>query len=488
MQSFVMAPVELDDQVRYAPLANTRHRSEKRGKIVPVLAALAAFSFFVAEYFAFGAALASYRAWRHEQRPASTWLGPAGYSHGGLGLDMIRWLTNSTVYLDAVEVLVEKARRFWWGQQLELSMIPFSVFLTIEGRRRAVPFLWAYLALGHLVSHSFGQTLFYIAMIVTPLPLGQTSSSSARFRCHRKPPCAAVLRNGVETPFVRELKRLGHDGLDMAILGHFGKFLSRRNSSFGSPTETRDPGTFVTTAPTPASRCSTDDDIGGMVSTKQSTHHTLVRNLTFRGRKRSVSLPLALPSPPPSPPSSTGLSRSTTARTSPATPPRLHTHETPGALAPTAKATATPDKPLRKKRSVLKKAQEAPARVAAALMPGVARAKLGRTCHPSERPLTETNLRHQEMLCHFELRFGRRPSAAAYSISISPRASRAGSLDSEASSGGWYADAAETQEKAGWRSEGGEPESLWLAYALIEHAGTNPTRTSAASGPASKHS
>ncbi|KAK2070370.1 hypothetical protein P8C59_004870 [Phyllachora maydis] len=463
MQSFVMAPVELDDQVRYAPLANTRHRSEKRGKIVPVLAALAAFSFFVAEYFAFGAALASYRAWRHEQRPASTWLGPAGYSHGGLGLDMIRWLTNSTVYLDAVEVLVEKARRFWWGQQLELSMIPFSVFLTIE---------------------------------------------DLKFVRHQS--CAAVLRNGVETPFVRELKRLvqGTMGetmtmatirygvsieqpgttLDMAILGHFGKFLSRRNSSFGSPTETRDPGTFVTTAPTPASRCSTDDDIGGMVSTKQSTHHTLVRNLTFRGRKRSVSLPLALPSPPPSPPSSTGLSRSTTARTSPATPPRLHTHETPGALAPTAKATATPDKPLRKKRSVLKKAQEAPARVAAALMPGVARAKLGRTCHPSERPLTETNLRHQEMLCHFELRFGRRPSAAAYSISISPRASRAGSLDSEASSGGWYADAAETQEKAGWRSEGGEPESLWLAYALIEHAGTNPTRTSAASGPASKHS
>lgn len=59
-------------QVR--PSQNTRHRSEKRGKIVPVLAALAAFSFFVAEYFAFGAALASYRAWRHEQRPASTWL------------------------------------------------------------------------------------------------------------------------------------------------------------------------------------------------------------------------------------------------------------------------------------------------------------------------------------------------------------------------------------------------------------------------------
>lgn len=55
--------------------------------------------------------------------------------------------------------------------------------------------------------------------------------------------------------------------------------------------------------------------------------------------------------------------------------------------------------------------------------------------HPSERPLTETNLRHQEMLSTFTMSFGRRarrPSQGGRSSfsGISPGNSRRGSMDS----------------------------------------------------------
>jgi hypothetical protein len=86
------------------------------------------------------------------------------------------------VYVDAFEIIAEKARRFWWGQQIELGMVPWSLLLSIEGRRRNIPVPWAFLALAHLVSLSFAQNLFYIAMLLAPSPLpsdyNQTPSTS----------------------------------------------------------------------------------------------------------------------------------------------------------------------------------------------------------------------------------------------------------------------------------------------------------------------
>lgn len=82
-----------------------------------------------------------------------------------------RWLTDVPYYLDAIEIASEKARRFWWGQQIDLGLISWSMLLAVEGRRRNMPLLWAYLSLGHLVSLSFAQNLFFIALILTPIPL-----------------------------------------------------------------------------------------------------------------------------------------------------------------------------------------------------------------------------------------------------------------------------------------------------------------------------
>ncbi len=56
----------------------------------------------------------------------------------------------------------------------------------------------------------------------------------------------------------------------------------------------------------------------------------------------------------------------------------------------------------------------------------------GKIVHPADRPLTETNLRHQELLSTFTFKFGRRRSSAGrrstYS-NVSPRHSRPASFD-----------------------------------------------------------
>jgi hypothetical protein len=75
------------------------------------------------------------------------------------------------VYLDGLEIVAEKTRRLWWGQQLDLATIAWTALLAIEGRRRRIPHLWAYGLLPHLVSLSFAQNLFFVALLQTPVPI-----------------------------------------------------------------------------------------------------------------------------------------------------------------------------------------------------------------------------------------------------------------------------------------------------------------------------
>lgn len=53
------------------------------------------------------------------------------------------------------------------------------MLLAIEGRRRKIPFLWAYMLLAHLVNLSFAQNLFYLALLLAPSPLGNNMPSWA---------------------------------------------------------------------------------------------------------------------------------------------------------------------------------------------------------------------------------------------------------------------------------------------------------------------
>jgi hypothetical protein len=70
-----------------------------------------------------------------------------------------------------MEIVAERARRAWWGEQLDLATVAWGMLLGIEGRRRKIPHLWAFMMLANVVSLSFAQNLFYIAMLLTPVPL-----------------------------------------------------------------------------------------------------------------------------------------------------------------------------------------------------------------------------------------------------------------------------------------------------------------------------
>lgn len=70
-----------------------------------------------------------------------------------------------------MEIVAEKARRFWWGQQIDVGTMAFSLMLATEGRRRRIPLLTAFLALAHLVNLAFALNLFFMAILLTPSPL-----------------------------------------------------------------------------------------------------------------------------------------------------------------------------------------------------------------------------------------------------------------------------------------------------------------------------
>jgi hypothetical protein len=89
-------------------------------------------------------------------------------------------LNDTPIYYDALEIVSEKARCFWWGQQVDLATIAWGIQLDIEGRRRNIPHLWAFMTIAQIVNLSFAQNLFYIAMLLTPIPLSRNIRELAR--------------------------------------------------------------------------------------------------------------------------------------------------------------------------------------------------------------------------------------------------------------------------------------------------------------------
>jgi len=83
----------------------------------------------------------------------------------------VRWLNDTPFYRDSLEIVAEKVRHFWWGQQVNLGLISWSTYLALEGQRRKISNLWAFLALANLVNLSYAQNLFFVAVLLTPVPL-----------------------------------------------------------------------------------------------------------------------------------------------------------------------------------------------------------------------------------------------------------------------------------------------------------------------------
>lgn len=159
-----------------SPSQDTRERRSRRIRLVSVFLGLALTALVVATYSSVSYATLSYKVWADERGVdlPERLIGEKGLfpdTKNSSQLHLARWLSDTPIYYDALEIIAEKARRFWWGQQIDLALVSWSSLLAIEGRRRRIPLLWAFIALAHLVNLSFAQNLFYLAMILTPSPI-----------------------------------------------------------------------------------------------------------------------------------------------------------------------------------------------------------------------------------------------------------------------------------------------------------------------------
>ncbi|KAI0887476.1 uncharacterized protein GGS22DRAFT_157242 [Annulohypoxylon maeteangense] len=163
------------------PSQDTRSRLAQRKRLVPIFLGLAVTAFSLATYTSLNSVIISYRTWVYEHGldqperfiPEETLFPEPDNSSVLDPVYIAHWLSDTSPYFDSLEIVAEKARRFWWGQQIDLATIAFSFLLSIEGRRRNIPLTSAFLALAHLVSLSFAQNLFFLALLLTPAPLSQ---------------------------------------------------------------------------------------------------------------------------------------------------------------------------------------------------------------------------------------------------------------------------------------------------------------------------
>ncbi|KAK3379490.1 hypothetical protein B0T24DRAFT_521171 [Lasiosphaeria ovina] len=177
------------------PAQDTRHRSAQRSNLTIVFASLAALGFVLAATSALSYLGLSYQTWADERGVAvpkspselSFW-GRDAAGTNATSLRLAYWLSDTPIHLDALEIVAERARRLWWGQQLDVATVSWMTLLAIEGRRRKIPHLWAYALLAHLVGLSFAQNLFYVAMLLTPSPFSGTQSRLERLLNRALPP------------------------------------------------------------------------------------------------------------------------------------------------------------------------------------------------------------------------------------------------------------------------------------------------------------
>ncbi|KAL9116230.1 MAG: hypothetical protein Q9227_000601 [Pyrenula ochraceoflavens] len=166
------------------PSQQTRLRSSSRRKHVAIFTILTAGSLVQKWYHMLSYLVLSYRAWADEMDiPFSeTLYGDRGlFSKNGHSLMLGRWLQDISPWDDFFEITLEKSRRYWWTQQLFLAAAVFSVFLGVEGQRRRIRHLWAYMLLGETVGVSFALNLFFLAILFAPIPLneGEATATSA---------------------------------------------------------------------------------------------------------------------------------------------------------------------------------------------------------------------------------------------------------------------------------------------------------------------
>ncbi|KAL8712253.1 MAG: hypothetical protein Q9220_003404 [cf. Caloplaca sp. 1 TL-2023] len=81
-----------------------------------------------------------------------------------------QWLTASTLFQNFAATICANDENFWWTSNALLATMTSALFISIEGSRRNIPHLSAYLAIGQILPISFAQNLFFLAILIYPLP------------------------------------------------------------------------------------------------------------------------------------------------------------------------------------------------------------------------------------------------------------------------------------------------------------------------------
>ncbi|KAB8302218.1 hypothetical protein EYC80_005663 [Monilinia laxa] len=161
------------------PSSATRHRQPLRHDHVKIFTSLALLGLVTAVWFGVNGASLSYRVWAAERgvELPDSFFGDKGAlrlgQHPGR-FEIIRWLNDTYFYLDNLEIVAEKARYFWWGQQASLTMnslmpLPENVDILTDKRRAfdSVHKLWFEKIVPQRASNWLPNPGFYIALLLS---------------------------------------------------------------------------------------------------------------------------------------------------------------------------------------------------------------------------------------------------------------------------------------------------------------------------------
>lgn len=192
---FLSSLIVLDLYKAYQAQSSLSSKEARRtSQQLQVFVALAVLSFSTLSYHMLSYLILSYRSWFmfRNLKPLQGLQSPMIFS-GVTILEFTariwQWLTQSTLFQDFARTICTSSANFWWTQQALLATMASALFISVEGMhmnhvsnalgicnlmnlglRRQVPHLWAYLAIGQILPISFAQSLFFIAMILMPVP------------------------------------------------------------------------------------------------------------------------------------------------------------------------------------------------------------------------------------------------------------------------------------------------------------------------------
>ncbi|ORY88016.1 hypothetical protein BCR35DRAFT_301906 [Leucosporidium creatinivorum] len=110
------------------------------------------------------------------------WSKAAAATRAGLpSITSQQWLRDSYLFEEAWLIVSKTTEAWWWSEQLcAWTAGPLTIFFAVEGKRRGIKHLWAFMLLGQVVAISVAQNLFFAALALVPRSKVDTSTPSEK--------------------------------------------------------------------------------------------------------------------------------------------------------------------------------------------------------------------------------------------------------------------------------------------------------------------